>query len=417
MSRQVNRLNSLAVKRAIKPGRLADGAGLYLQVSNGGAKSWIFGFMIRGKEREMGLGSVKTITLADARIRAAECRKMLVDGIDPIEARKAQVVKMAISESRMNTFDSCVESFLAANESGWKNEKHKAQWRNTLNQYASPVLGNLPMQAIDTALVMKVLEPIWQTKNETASRVRGRIERIISYATAREWREGENPARWRGHLDQLLPRPSKVKIVEHHKALPYQDVHSFLKKLRQREGFAALALEFTILTVGRTSQVLLAKWPEFRIEDSLWIIPAERMKVKKEHRVPLSARACEILETMRKATETEYVFPSDENDSEHFSDAALLAILKRMGLDVTTHGFRSTFSDWAYETTAHSQEVIEMAMAHTVKNKTEAAYRRGDLLEKRRKLMDDWAKYVNSPVGTRSKVIPMRPLSARISGN
>ena len=308
------------------------------------------------------------------------------------------------------TFDACAAAYIEAHKTSWRNEKHRDQWRNTLNSYASPVFGSLPVQAIDVALVMKVLEPIWKTKSETASRLRGRIEAVLDWATVRSYREGENPARWRGHLDKLLPARSKIQKVEHHPALPHDEIGDFMAMLRGQDGTAARALEFLILTAARTGEIIGARWDEIDLEDKIWVVPGARMKAGREHRVPLSGAALAILEQMREIREGDFVVPGGKK-GKPLSNMAMLAVLKRMGRDdLTTHGFRSTFRDWAAERTNFPREVVEMALAHTIESKVEAAYRRGDLFQKRRQLMEAWVRFCASPK-SRGEVVP---ISSRI---
>jgi integrase len=393
-----------------------DGGGLYLQVSAGGAKSWIFRFMLDGHAREMGLGPVHAIPLAEARKRAAECRRMRLDGIDPIEARNAQRNEKKLEAAKGMTFDSCAAAYIAAHKAGWQNAKHREQWPNTLNTYAGPVFGSLPVRAVDVGLVMKALEPIWQTKPETASRLRGRIEAILDWAKVREYRKGENPARWRGHLDKLLPARSKVRKVEHHPALAYDELADFVAALRSQEGIASRALEFLILTAARTGEVIGARWDEIDLKEKIWVVPAARMKAGREHRVPLSAAAVAVLDRMKEIRESDFVF-SGGKKGKPLSNMAMLAVLKRMeGDELTAHGFRSSFRDCAAESTTFPHEVAEMALAHTVGDKVEAAYRRGDLLQKRRQIMEAWARFCATKavparvvsIGSRVKVDPIR---------
>jgi integrase len=393
MSSNSNRLSAVEVKGINWKGMYHDGGGLYLQVSAGGAKSWIYRFMLDGRPREMGLGPVTAIPLAEARKRAAECRRMRLDGIDPIEARKAQRDQKKLEAAKAMTFDACAAAYIEAHQAGWRNAKHQDQWRNTLKTYAAPVFGSLPVQAVDVGLVMKALEPIWQSKPETASRLRGRIEAVLDWATVRGYRRGENPARWRGHLEKLLPARAKVRQVKHHPALPYTELADFISALRGQEGIAAPALEFTILTAARTAEIIGARWDEIDFHEKVWVVPGARMKAGREHRVPLSTAALAILETMKKFRESDFVFPGGKK-SKPLSNMAMLKVLERMGRDdLTAHGFRSTFRDWAAECTNFPREVVEMALAHTIENKVEAAYRRGDLFQKRRQLMEAWARF------------------------
>ncbi|MDE2133830.1 MAG: tyrosine-type recombinase/integrase [Alphaproteobacteria bacterium] len=392
-----NRLTALFVSRAKAKGMYPDGDGLYLQVTASSARSWIYRYMLHGRAREMGLGSLREFSLAEARIRAAECRKLRADGIDPIDRRRAARSGQRLATAKAMTFEDAAKAYIEANSPGWRNEKQAVQWTSSLKMYAYPVFGSLPVQDIDTALVMKVLEPIWKTKTETASRVRGRIEAVLDWAKARDYRTGENPAVWRGHIENLLPARSRVKKVKHHPALPYDEIGDFVKLLRGCEGTAARAFGFLILTAARTSEVVGAQWDEVDLEKATWIIPADRIKAGREHRVPLSQAALSVLQSMEKNRQNKFVFPGGQQN-QSLSNMALLALLKRIGkTDITAHGFRSTFRDWAAERTNYPREVAEMALAHAIGDKVEAAYRRGDLFEKRRRLMHDWANYCNSP--------------------
>ena len=308
MAPQINRLNPLQVQRIQKSGRHGDGHGLYLECSDRGSKAWIFRFMMKGRARTMGLGPYPVISLADGKTKALECKKLLLAGVDPIEARRSKLKEEELNNAKTLSFDECAALYIESHKIGWKNAKHSKQWESTLKTYASPIFGSLPIKAIDTALVMRVLEPIWQTKPETASRLRGWIELVLSWATTRGYREGDNPARWRGHLDTLLPKHSSVKKVKYFTALPLNQVGDFIATLRGEKGTVARALEFLILCASRTGEVLGAKWDEINLEDRIWTIPAHRMKAKKEHRVPLSSSALEILEEMQSLG-TSYVFP------------------------------------------------------------------------------------------------------------
>jgi integrase len=408
MARETNKLTALRVGRAKKPGHYGDGGGLYLQVAASGAKSWVFRFRDGGKLREMGLGATHTTSLAEARDAASACRKARRDGIDPIEARKASRLQAKLDEAKAMTFKACAEAYIEAHRAGWRNPKHAAQWPSTLMSYVYPILGGLPVQAIDTALVIKAVEPLWTSKTETASRVRGRIESVLDWATARGYRRGENPARWRGHLENLLPKKSKVARVEHHAALPYSEVGAFMVELGRQEGIAAAALEFLILTAARTGEVIGAQWDEVDMVQRVWTVPAERMKGGREHRVPLSAPALAIVEKMAAIRQSDFLFPGGKANRP-LSSMAFLMMLRRMGrVDLTAHGFRSTFSDWCAERTAFPTEVREMALSHAIDNKVEAAYRRGDLFEKRRQLAEAWAKFCAAPVTGDAKVVPLQ---------
>jgi integrase len=393
MPQLINRLDALKVRRAEKPGYYADGAGLYLQVAGGGARSWIFRFTISGRTRDMGLGALATFSLAEARQAALEARKLQAAGIDPIEHRKAQRARERAREVKAVTFRQEAEAYIDAHRSGWKNAKHAEQWRSTLEAYVYPTIADVAVADVSTAMLVRILEPIWSKKAETANRVRGRIERILSRAASRGHRSGENPARWRGHLDNILPARSRVAPVRHHAALPYAEIGEFMQQLRSQAGVAARALEFTILSATRTTETIAAEWNEISLAEKVWIIPAHRMKAKREHRVPLSQRAVEILQSLTKAPGGRLVFtrPGDQGP---LSNGAMLALLDRMGRgDITTHGFRSTFRDWTSERTTFASEVAEMALAHSVGDKVEAAYRRGDLFMKRRQLMNAWAEF------------------------
>jgi integrase len=389
-------LTSLAVKNVKKPGLYRDGRGLYLQVSTFGTKSWLFRFMRDGVARKMGLGPVHTVPLTDARKRAMEARRALLDGIDPIEARKMRRAEERLDKAKAMTFKQCAERYIAAQEASWKNDKHREQWTNTLATYAYPVIGGLPVAAIDTGLVLKILEPIWHTKSETAGRLRGRIESVLNWATTREYRKGENPARWRGHLDNVLPKRSKVQRVKHHVAMPYVELPGFMDKLRRQDSMSARALEFTILTAARTGETIGAHWSEIDLDGGVWIIPATRMKMGKEHRVPLAERVLAILAALPR--KGEFVFPGAKA-GKPLSNMAMLELLRGMkGRGSTVHGFRSTYRDWAAERTNYHNHVVEMALAHAIGDKVEQAYRRGDLFEKRERLMEEWAAYCETEV-------------------
>lgn len=413
MTRTIGKLSAIKVDKAKQAGMYGDGGGLYLRVTPDGTKNWVFRFMLNGRPRWMGMGPLHTVSLAEARKRAAEHRLRSLDGIDPIDARRAERLQKRLDDARAMSFKECAEASINAHRAGWRNAKHAAQWTATLATYAYPVMGELSVQAVDTAIVLKVLEPIWTLKPETASRVRGRVEAVLNWASAREYRQGENPARWRGHLDKLLPARAKVRKVEHHAALPYAALPSFLVSLREQEGVAARALEFTILTAARTGETLGAWWTEIDFAEKVWTVPAGRMKAGKEHRIPLSARAVAILEEMRAHRGPDggpvdgFVFPGGKI-GKPLSNMAFLMLLRRMACgDLTAHGFRSSFRDWASERTNFPSDVAEMALAHAISGKVEAAYRRGDLFDKRRRLMDAWAEFSANPSVTAS-VVPLR---------
>lgn len=393
-----NALTPLKVKNA-KPGRHADGGGLHLLVKESGARSWVYRFMLNGKSRDLGLGAAagpEALSLADARDTAAALRLKVKAGIDPLEERQRMAAEAEAAAQAAQiagiTFRGVAEAYIAANEDGWRNPKHRQQWRNTLTTYVYPVMGDLPVAEIGTAHVLQIIEPIWREKAETASRIRGRIETVLDAAKARGYREGENPARWRGHIAQILPARSRL-TRGHHKAMAYDAIPMFLSKLQTRQAVAALALEFTILTAARTNEVLGATWEEIDTDKAVWTIPAARMKAGREHRVPLTPRVLEILETVKVLGKL-HLFPA--TGGEKLSGMAMTMLLRRMDVAVTVHGFRSAFRDWAAECTGFPHEVCEMALAHTIGNKVEAAYRRGDLFEKRRKLMEAWASYCDA---------------------
>lgn len=407
MALNLNKLSALAVSKTSKPGYYGDGAGLWLQVANSGSKSWIFRFTIAGKQREMGLGGLRTVDLAKARVLARECRSLLLDGKDPIEARKAVRLADELQRARAMTFDQCAAAYIDAHRSSWKNAKHADQWRNTLSTYASPIIGALPVAYVDTDLIVKVLNPIWGTRTETATRVRGRIESILDWATVSKFRQGDNPARWRGHLENLLANPNKIAPVRNHPALPWREVPAFMGLLAEYKGVAARAAEFAILTAARSGEVRGALWEEVDLEAQLWTVPAGRMKAGKEHRVPLSAAAVALLISIQRRQGL--IFPG-RSDSVALSDMSLTAVLRRMGRsDITIHGFRSSFRDWCAEAVGNSfpREVCEQALAHSLPDRVEAAYRRGDLLEKRVLLMQAWSDYC---------VQDMRTLESKFKG-
>ena len=416
MARATDRLTALKVERAREPGMYPDGGGLYLRVTPQGTKNWVLRFMLDRRPRWMGLGPFPLYGLQEARAKALEARRKRHEGIDPIDARRAERVRRRLEAAKAITFRQCAEAYINAHRAGWRNGKHAGQWGATLSNYAYPIIGALPVQAVDTALVLKVLEPIWATKPETASRLRGRLENVLDFAKVRGYRSDENPARWRGHLAKLLPARSKVRQVQHHSALPYSELAAFLGALREQEGAAARALEFTILTAARTGESIGATWGEINWTDKVWIIQGARMKGRKGHRVPLCDRALAILREIRAADDgsmgdpQQFIF-SSAKPGRPLSNMAYLMLLRRMGrADLTVHGFRSSFRDWAAERTNFPSEVAEMALAHAVSNKVEAAYRRGDLFEKRRRLMQQWATFCTtaSARDPQSTVTPLR---------
>lgn len=423
MARSINKLSALTISQKNDPGYYLDGAGLYLQVSKAGTKSWVFKYTLDSRSREMGLGSFNTVSLAEAREMARNNRQLLLQHQDPIEVRDMAAKARQIESAKRITFDECAKKYIATHRAGWKNPKHANQWENTLTTYCSPIMGSLYAADIDTGLILRCLESIWSTKTETATRVRGRIEKILDWATSRGYRKGENPARWKGHLEFSLAAPNTIAEVEHHPALPYKQIAMFIKELKTREGMAARALEFGTLTATRSGDIRGATWGEIDFNEKVWSIPVERMKqvksslqkLEKFHCVPLSDRAIDILKQRKaEAGETkpsEIIFHSSKNGE--LSDATLKAVIKRMNeidgtpkwvdphcgnRQITPHGMRAAFSTWAAECTTHNREIREKALAHVIGNETERAYQRGDLLEKRRALMTDWARYCETVV-------------------
>lgn len=403
-------LTVIGVQSKKKPGYYGDGGGLYLQVGPRGSKSWIFRFTMHDKRREMGLGSLNALPLADARAKAASCRKLVNDGIDPVDARARERRQNAADAARAMTFEEASEAYIKKEKPSWKSAKSELQWRQTLRDYCWPVFGNLPVSEVDTQLVMKVLEPIWTVKTETATRVRSRIESILNWATTSGFRGGENPARWKGHLEYLLANIPKSARVKHHAAMPVDEMCEFMPSLRAMEGIAPLALNFLILTAARTENVISAERSQFNADLTIWTIPGEQMKGRRgsrpAHRVPLSPAAAAIVRE-RMNHSGRWIFPGDK-PNERLSENAMLEVIKRMGLKeiATPHGFRSTFRDWAEEKTTFHPNIAEMALAHKIRNDTEAAYRRGDVFEKRCQLMKAWADFcAKGPVA--EKVTPI----------
>lgn len=402
MAREMNRLPPRAATTTIVPGRYADGGGLYLVVGQGLTRKWVFRFRWHGRLVDMGLGAAASVTLAKAREKAAAARSLLADGHNPLEAKRM--------DQAIPTFGAMADRLVADLGPQWRNEKHKAQWKATLENDAAK-LRPVPVDKVDTTDVLAVLKTIWATKPETASRLRGRIERVLDAAKAKGFRTGENPARWRGHLDHLLPKRQKL-TRGHHAALPFASVPDFIADLRERDAVAALALEFAILTAARSGEVRHATWAEMDLAANVWSVPASRMKAGRDHRVPLSARAVEILKHVQALSSGDadaVIFPGAKAGAA-LSDAAFDRLLKRMGHkpgDITPHGFRSSFRDWAGEVSTFPRELAEAALAHVIGDATERAYRRGDALEKRRKLMDTWARYCE-PKGSASNVTPLR---------
>jgi integrase len=391
--RELGKLTATGIAKLTKPGRYSDGNGLHLQISRWGTKAWILRYQLNGRAREMGLGGLEDVSLKEARDRARLARGMLVDGIDPIEIRAAKKRALQAEGAKRIAFREAAEQYISSHRAGWRNRKHAAQWLSTLETYAYPIIGDLSVADIDTAHVVKILERIWAAKTDTASRVRGRIERILDWAKARHFREGENPARWKGHIENLLPAKDKVRKVKHREAMSFADVPAFMTELRAKKGISIRALEFTILNSVRTGEVIYARWEEFDLFARTWTIPPERTKSGRPHRVPLNDRSMAILTELPREVGSPFVFPGAKM-GKPLSQAAMLEVLRGMrGYGLTVHGFRSSFRDWVGESTNFPREIAEAALGHVVEGKTEAAYRRGDSLEKRRRLMQAWGRY------------------------
>ena len=395
-------LTSKKIAKLKADGNYHDAAvpGLYLQVTRtniGTAKSWLLRFEMDGRpERRMGLGSLKIVSLAQARDRARDARRLILDGIDPIDARRRLRADARAAAAKRLSFREAAEQYFNAHQAEWGNTSHKAQFLASLQNHVYPHFGDMDVAAIETSDVLRALQPIWSTKTPTATRLRQRIEQILDYAVISGRRlAGTNPARWKGYLDQLLAKPSKIAPVEHHRAIAYAELPSFMAELRARDGIAARALEFAILTAARTSEVLGATWDEINFTEATWTVPGSRMKSKREHKVPLSQAAVGLLKSLPTEKDNPYLFVGPQA-GRGFSDMALTRVMQRMGRDETVHGFRSTFSDWAHEQTAHSSHTIEISLAHGVGNEVEKAYRRGTMFQKRVRLMQDWAKHCDS---------------------
>jgi integrase len=418
--RAANKLSARRVaelcRPGVKPGLHGDGHGLYLQVSAYGTTSWIFRYQIDGVAHKKGLGATHTVSLAEAREEAKEARKLTRKGIDPIQVEKAERMSRKAEAAKAVTFRECAARYIEANRQGWKNRKHARQWGATFNETrrgarvypaATEAFNDLPVSAIDTPLVLKALEPIWTKTPESASRARGRIAAVLDWARVRGYRDGENPARWSGHLDHLLPARAKISPVKHHDAVPYKDLPAFVAELRAKPGVSARALEFIVLTAARTGEAIGARWDEIDLKARLWTVPAGRMKAGKEHRVPLSDRAVEVLAGLPR--DGEYVFPGARAGKPLSSNSMLELVRAMRGKGATVHGFRSTFRDWGAEQTSYPGEMLELALAHAVADKVEAAYRRLDMLEKRRRLMEAWSNYcAKAPAKRENNVTPMR---------
>ena len=411
--REMHRLTARQVATAALPdgeykALLHDGAGLYLQLmrsvsSDSINRSWLFKYELHGKRREMGLGSLQDFSLAEARQRHRVLRQQVSDGIDPLAARRHRAAERAAESAKAMTFRDCFEACLASHEGGWKNAEHRRQWRASIERDVLPVIGDLAVDDIGTPHIIKVLEPIWKAKPETASRTRGRIERVLAWATVRGFRSGDNPARWRGHLQEMFPAVGKIAKVNHHEAMAYVDMPGFMSKLRECDHIAARALEFTILCATRTGETLGATWSEISLSDATWTIPAERMKSGREHKVPLSNRAIEILRSLpHRSGAPARIFDIGE--------VAMLQMLREVngGKGPTVHGFRSSFRDWCSERTSYPPAVAEQALAHAIGSKVERAYSRSSLFEKRRKLMSDWSTFCSRPAVASATVVALK---------
>ncbi|HEU0044212.1 tyrosine-type recombinase/integrase [Sphingomonas sp.] len=408
MAKKAKELSALAVSKLKAEGRYAVGGadGLHFRIT-GNSKAWVLRIKIGTKRSDIGLGPYPEVSLADARELAREHRRKVRTGIDPLAEKREARAALRVAKAKTKTFEECARAYVESQRAGWKNEKHAKQWSATLETYAYPVFGSLPVDTVDRGMVLDVLNPIWATKTETAKRLRGRIEGVLDWAKVSGYRDGENPARWRGHLDKLLAAPSKVRKVEHHAALPYAEIGAFMAELRKRDGVAPRALELAILTAARSGEVRGMTWAEIDLAGKVWTIPGDRMKAGKEHRVPLSDAALAVLKALPRVRGTEHVFAAPRGGA--LSDMSLTAVLKRMGRDgLTQHGFRSTFRDWAGETTAYPREVIEHALAHQLADKAEAAYQRGDLLAKRARLMADWAKFSGTVAKSGANVVAIQ---------
>ena len=416
MPKVAKELSALEVKN-LPPGSHAVGgvAGLLLEVSSTGGRTWLLRVRTGTKRREIGLGGYPSTSLSEARQKARAVRQQIAEGQDPVAQRQAQKAALLAQQASLKTFAWCVDSYLDGMEGQWKNAKHAAQWRSTLETYANPIIGKLAVQSIALPHVLEVLNQpqpdkgnaaLWDSKNETASRLRGRVEKVLDWATVHGYRDGLNPARWKGHLDAILKAPNKIQKTEHHKAIPYAEMNLFMKALRQQEGTGARALEFAILCAARSGEVRGATWAEFDLKKGLWTIPGERMKAGKPHTVPLSKQALQLIAAIEPTAGTDLVFPSPRGKV--LSDMTLTAVMRRMQLEAVPHGFRSTFRTWGGEQTAYPRDMLEFSLAHTLENKVEAAYMHGTQIEKRRKLMQDWADYVDLPQAHGGNVIPLK---------
>lgn len=428
MARMMGRLTAKEVEKKSTPGLYGDGGGLTLQITKAGVKSWLYRYMIKGKAYAMGLGPVHTITLADARQKAAEARKLVIEGGNPLEIKRQRLLDAEMAKVKLMTFDQCASAYIEAHRAGWKNAKHADQWVNTIATYVSPIIGSLPVEQVDTGLVVKVLtqpddkgQQFWTLKNETASRVRGRIESVLGWATTSGFRSGDNPARWRGHLENLLATISRAQRIKNHPSLEWSRMGAFVHDLRQREGVAAKAVEFAILTATRSGEVRGACWSEIDLTTKVWTIPASRMKAKREHEVPLSDAAVNLLKALTRKEGADLVFPG--SNDKPLSDMSLTAVIRRMNGDtplwtdkegntITVHGFRSSFRMWAAESTNYPREVAEHALAHQLPDAVERAYQRGTQFAKRAALMSDWAKFCGTVRDEAGEVVPINRAAA-----
>lgn len=408
MAKKTSKLTSLQVKKISAYGFYSDGNGLYLQVSKSGSKSWVFRYEANGKGRKQGLGSATDLTLSEARVAASESRKLRLNGKDPIDEKKKISAVAHMKAVRAITFKACATSYIDSHKASWTNSKHIDQWTNTLTTYAYPVIGHLPAQDVDVSLVMKILEPIWVTKTETATRVRQRIENILDWAKVRDYRSGENPARWRGHLNMLLPNPAKLQKVKHFNAMPFIETPAYFTELREKNTVSAMALSFLILTATRSNETRSATWDEVDLDNAVWTIPENRMKAKIEHTVSLSPECLEILVEAKAHKINNFIFPS-ENRKTGISSAALQQLLRSTQTKATMHGFRSSFRDWCAEMTDYDSRVAEFSLAHQLKDTTEAAYLRSRMVEKRRKLMNEWSSYCKE----NKKIATVTPIAKR----
>jgi integrase len=407
MARTLHRLTAVGINRLKAPGIYSDGGNLNFRIAPGGSRSWVFRFSTHGRTRDAGLGPYPEVSLADARVKAFEWRKLLVAGIDPLEQRNVERASDRVAASKTITFDDCVDGYVAAHEAAW-GSKHGKQFQATLTAYASPVFGRLPISAIDTGMVIRALEPLWASKPTTASRLRGRIENVLDWAKVRGYRRDENPARWKGHLDHLLPSKGKVRGIEHHPAMPYNEVGAFTTRLRDLPNINARALEFLILTGARSGEVIGATWPEVDIGAKVWTVPASRMKAKREHRVPLTAAAIAVLKQMEAIRQSDFIFSGIGGGRLGINSLSeLLAGMVDRGV-ASVHGFRSTFRDWAAERTSFPREIAELALAHSVGSDVEQAYRRTDLFDKRRRLLEEWSKFCGRRESAGATITPLR---------